>query len=97
MIKELPVAFTVNETEVVIPVSYRIDMSGNVQTLTCWVGASSPAWLAIRKFEYRSIMTDGLYTPIFEDNNQAKNINVVMFLDKVFEEVMEFENCPIEV
>lgn len=94
MIKKLDITHIVNGQEVIVNVSYRIRMEDNVQTISCIVNPDSynvPTWLQMRNFELKSMLCDGEYDPLFTDNDNIKNIEAVLFIDKAYKDIMEAE------
>ena len=98
MQKNIPVPFRINQQEVVIDVSYNIDMSDNIQTITCSVTRNEHnAWLELFRFGYRSRKQGSTYTQLFYDNSNVKNIQTAIFIDKAYAAIMKKEKCELEV
>lgn len=100
MNKEIVVDFELNGNLFSIPVRYETEMLGNVQTITCRIntgGYHPPVWLAIRCFELRSIIEDGIYTPLFIDNEHIKSVNAALFIDKAYHQIMAEEHLTIDM
>lgn len=98
MSKEIVVDFEVSGRTFSIPVNYTIEMTEDIETISCRVvtnGYHPPVWLAMRSFEFRSIVTDGMHTPLFIDNDHIKNVNAELFTDKVFDTIMAEEHFMV--
>lgn len=98
MVNNITVAHEVNGLETVVPVSYKIEMDGCIQTITCRVDASAfhvPAWLQLRSFVFRSSLANGRYTQLFSEYDDVKNIDTIMFIDKVYNGVMRLEKMAL--
>lgn len=100
MAKEITIAYEVNGLEVSVLVTYHVEMAGDIQTISCTINTGSfhvPAWLQLRKFELKSILSDGCYMPLFTDNDNIKNINAILFIDKAYNEIMDKEKFVMAV
>lgn len=101
MEKEITISYEVNNSEVAVLVSYKIELNDDIQTISCMVNPGSfnvPQWLQLRKFELKSILSgDGDYMPIFTDNENIKNINAVLFIDKAYNDIMRKEKFKMSV
>lgn len=100
MAKEISINYEVNGTETAVPLNYIIEMIGAVQTIVCTVRTSGfhvPAWLQLRKFELKSVLSDGSYMPLFTDNSNIKNMDTALFIDKAYDEIMIKEKFAMAV
>jgi hypothetical protein len=94
MQKKITVLYSVNDLEYSVVISYTIEMSEQLQTISCIVNPGTfnfPPWLQLRKFELRSYFSAGQYTPLFSDNSNIKNMNAVLFIDKTYNDIMAQE------
>ena len=101
MEKEITIQYEVNGNSVSVLVSYKIEANADIQTISCTVNPGSfnvPTWLQLRKFELKSILSDeGDYSPLFNDNENIKNINAVLFIDKAYNDIMAKEKFKMAV
>jgi len=100
MINEILVDFNVNGEDVQVPVSYKIEMAADIQLITCTVCPGTfhmPTWLQMRKFEFKSMLGNDGYMPLFTDNQSIKNINASMFIDKTYQEIMQKEKFVMDM
>ncbi len=99
MNKQITIAYSVNNEAVNIPLYYTVSVSDNVHTIACNVNLSAfhaPAWLQLRKFEIRSILIGKNYSQLFSDDQQARNFDSVLFVDKAYGEIMKMEHTKVE-
>lgn len=97
---DIDISYQANDIETTVNLSYMITMEGNVQTITCTVNTSRlnvPVWLQLRKFELKSILEDGSYAPLFIDNDNIKNVNSTLFIDKAYNSIMAQEKFVMAV
>lgn len=81
-------------TSTPVNVHYSISKQGNLQTITCAVANSSslPTWLELRKFDLVAMKYNGIYDLLFEQRKYDKNLDTVLFMDKVFEKIIAAAN-----
>ena len=71
-------------------------MSDNTQTISCAVeGNHFPIWLQLRKFEMQSTNEKNVYTPLFNETNNGKNLDTILFIDKAYVEIMKGEKLKV--
>ncbi|WP_270087352.1 hypothetical protein [Sphingobacterium sp. SYP-B4668] len=77
-----------------VNVSYSISKQGNLKTITCAVANTEavPAWLELRKFELIGIKSNETYDLLFEQRKYEKNLDTILFMDKVFEKIIASAN-----
>lgn len=95
MNKRITIAFDVNKQANQIELSYNMITDDNVQTVYCEIAGhfkDIPAWLRLRKFELRSLVSGKGYTPLFTDDGQKRSIAAEQFIDKAYAEIMHKEN-----
>lgn len=101
MEKEISVSYEVNNTIITVLVAYKIELNEDIQTISCTVNPVSftvPQWLQLRKFELKSIRSnDGDYMPIFTDNDNIKNINAALFIDRAYNDIMKKEKFKMSM
>lgn len=100
MRKEIDIQFSVNDIGETVPVSYTVEMNDDVQTINCMVNTGSfhvPTWLQIKRFELKSIYSDGCYAPLFTDNENIKNMHAALFIDKAYTDIMAKEKFKMSV
>jgi hypothetical protein len=79
-----------------VNVSYTLDTQDNIHTITCHIlGRSYPAWLQLRKFSMSSICSLGIYSPLYNDNNNSKNHDTAFFIDLVYTTIMNRESLKL--
>lgn len=80
-----------------LKVKYKISNSGGIKTINCVMSTDQtlPNWLQLRKFDFRSLKAEGAYNLLFEEKKFEKNLDTVLFLDRVYEEIMTAGNHPI--
>ena len=97
MEKHILVPYSINQRDVAVDVAYDIEVTDDIQAITCRVSRNDQnAWLEMYKFGYRSRLEDGMYTQLFYDNGNIKNINASLFIDKTYEAIMSKEKCRLE-
>lgn len=98
MNKLITVAFDVNKQTSSVELMYDMITNENVHTIYCEVTgelSSIPNWLRLRKFELRSLITAGEYTPLFSDNGQVRSVAAEQFIDKAYTEIMQQEHYKL--
>ncbi len=96
MSKSIMVAYNRGATLVEVNLSYSTQMNGNIQTIVCSVGDTHiPFWLQLRKFEMVSMKDKNVYMPLFNEINNEKNMDTVLFIDKVYAEIMLAEKLKV--
>lgn len=85
------------DEEIALPISYEIEMHDGVHVITCSMpgNARVPTWLHVRKFELRSIVEDAGYTPLYTYQENVKNMETLVFIEKAYELVMIKEQLKI--
>ena len=97
MSKCITVSYSWGNAPVDIQLSYAINMLGNVQTIACSVdGSRFPNWLQLRKFEISSLKEHNVYTPLYSEVNNNKNMDTGLFIDKVYSDIMLAEKFKIK-
>jgi len=98
MTKEIKVEFSINNIQETITVTYTVEMDDDIQSIHCVVNKGNfhvPGWLQIKRFELKSVYSDGYYSPLFTDNENIKNINAALFIDKAYADIMKKEKFPL--
>lgn len=76
-----------------IEVHYTVEQSKELQTINCRIARSGlPAWLQLRKFSISSIRKQGIYTVLFSEINNSRNMDTSLFIDFVYRSIMKLEN-----
>lgn len=90
MTKNILVSYP-DSTSSPVKVAYRVSKSGQFQTIECALTSdqSIPSWLQLRKFDFLSMKFKGVYKLLFEEKKFDKNLDTVLFLDKVYEKIMK--------
>ena len=97
MTKTISVLFAIDGSDTPIAVTYMIQMVGNIQVISCSVDQSEHKnRLQIGKFEMRSQLASGIYTPLFNEDIQGKSINTSLFVDKVYTDIMGKEKMCVD-
>ena len=98
MSKTITVSYSFRDVPADIQLSYSIQMAGNVQTIACSiVGNQFPNWLQLRKFEMLSQKEQNVYVPLFSEINNYKNLDTVLFIDKVYTDIMQAEKMKVRI
>ena len=98
MSKGINVSYFFGDGDVEIPLTYVINMQGNVQTIACSVnGTRFPNWLQLRKFEMSSLKDHNVYTPLYSEVNNNKNMDTGLFIDKVYTDIMSAEKLKVKI
>ena len=98
MSKAITVSYFGGVDQVEISLSYVINMTGNVQTIACSVsGSRFPNWLQLRKFEMSSLKENNIYTPLYSEVNNNKNMDTGLFIDKVYTNIMLTEKLKVRI
>jgi hypothetical protein len=97
MAKSITVAYSLGDTDFQIPLSYVMQTLDKVQTITCTVqGASMPLWLQLRKFDVISLNDRSGCVPLFNEVNNSKNLDTILFIDKAHNEIMGEEKLKLK-
>lgn len=74
-----------------VSVNYKITKQGPIKTITCIVPDKDniPNWLELQKFEMTAMKFDNKYNLLFEQRKFNRNLDTVLFIDKVFEKIMK--------
>jgi hypothetical protein len=95
--KTISVLFTIDGSDMPVIVTYKIQMADNIQVISCSVDQNEHKnRLQISKFELRSRLSLGIYTPLFNEGIQDKSIMTSLFVDKVYIDIMSKEKMPVE-
>ncbi|MCY4779017.1 hypothetical protein ORI89_05110 [Sphingobacterium sp. UT-1RO-CII-1] len=80
-----------------VKVVYRVSQEDSFQTIECAVatGQSFPEWLQLKKFDFVSMKSKGVYDLLFEETKYNKNLDTVLFLDQVYAEIMKTNKYPV--
>ena len=77
-----------------IEVHYTVEQSQDLQTINCSIDRRGlPVWLQLRKFSISSIRKQGIYTALFSEINNSRNMDTSLFIDLVYRSIMQRENC----
>lgn len=73
-----------------LKINYRIQLSGKLQTIECVVDNKQPlpGWLQLHKFNFVSLKTKDMYSLLFDQSKYNKNLDTVLFMDKVYAKIM---------
>lgn len=73
-----------------VNVKYSISKQGKFKTITCAVASTTaiPTWLELTKFDFVAIKSEDSYDLLFEEKKYNKNLDTVLFMDKVFEKII---------
>jgi len=94
--KSITVSYSFRDVLVNIGLTYNIQKNGEIQTIACSVdGTILPQWLQLSKFEIMSSYDHGKYTPLFNEIIYGKNMDTVLFIDKVYLEIMVKEKMKV--
>jgi hypothetical protein len=92
MQKNISVLFQLHGSDLPVVISYNINMSGDIQTISCVVDNSEHRnWLQLNKFELRSQLAEGMYVALYNEAMQKKNIATTLFIDQVYSDIMHYE------
>lgn len=99
MIRNVLVPCAISDKEVTLPIAYIIETVNGLLVITCSLAnnAQIPTWLQVRKFELRSIVEDSGYTPLYTYQENVKNMETLVFIEKTYELVMAKEKFKILV
>lgn len=80
-----------------LKVVYKVSQDGNMQTIECAIdnGQTFPEWLQLKRFDFVSLKSKGIYDLLFEESKYNKNLDTLLFLDQVYEEIMRKGSYPI--
>lgn len=78
-----------------VSVNYKISNEDGLKTITCVVPdkENTPAWLELQKFELQAMKFDKGYDLVFEQRKFDRNLDTVLFMDKVFEKIMDLRQA----
>lgn len=87
----------VNTSSTPLKVKYRIRQEGNLQTIECALASDQPFpdWLQLKRFDFISLESKGAYDLLFEEKKFDKNLDTLLFLDRVYEVIMKAGSFPI--
>ena len=85
------------EESCTLVVTYKIEKEGNVSLISCSVNqeASAPQWLHMKKFEVKTVQQGNSYSQLFNEKNDAANLDTSMFIDKTFGAIMQQEKMKL--
>ncbi len=74
-----------------VDVQYKITKQGDLKTISCSIldKASLPKWLELQKFELTAMKFNNEYDLVFEHKKFDRNLDTVLFIDRVFEKIMD--------
>lgn len=75
-------------------VSYDIELTDNIQTLTCQVmqsGSAIPSGIQLRKFAIKSRVIKGRHTPLYNEDTIVHHLDTALFIDKVYATIAGIE------
>lgn len=77
-------------------VIYTIEHTEQAQTISCKVESQTvPLWLQLRKFSMTSLKKQGRYVPLFSEVNNSTNIDTSLFIDLVYDRIMNKEKLRV--
>jgi|SRR5690606_23276292 len=98
MTKHIKVPYNRQQNDVTVDVTYSIDLDEDIQQITCTVTRGEDnAWLQLYKFVCRSVAIKGVYTRLFYDNGNIKNVDTSLFIDKTYGLIMKKERLQVEM
>lgn len=100
MEKNIIVPFLFNSRSIEITVRYSVEIFEHIQIVYCKICRNEehhPQGLQLHKFELRSLLVDGVCVPLYNDHENIKNVNTLMFIDKVYAEIMSKEKYKTAV
>ena len=85
------------DEEIFVKVSYQIEVADDIHTLTCNISRSdnAPYWLQLYKFVLKSVLKNGKYTQLYAHHENVKNVDTMLFIDKVYKDIMDKEHCTM--
>lgn len=96
-VAKISVLFSVDGSDMPVAITYMIQMVDNIQVISCSVDQTEyKNRLQIGKFELRSRLSSGIYTPLFNEGIQGKSIVTSLFVDKVYADIMNKEKMPVD-
>lgn len=99
MNKEIVINETFEEVSFDVVISYLIESGDGIQTITCKIetkGCYLPMWLGTRAFNFKSSMHNGTYTQL-HNHLPDRNLNMLLFMDKVYMSIMETERLKTQL
>jgi len=96
MDKKITLSYDSGKAIVEVPLTYTVELLGNVHTITCHVGGPPfPLWLRTRKFELMSSLENKKYTPLFNEINHGRNLDTTLFIDLAYNNIMKAEKLVV--
>ncbi|HTM67007.1 MAG TPA: hypothetical protein VL093_11840 [Flavipsychrobacter sp.] len=99
MNQSISVSYTTQGERYEVPLVYRIDKEAGILTVSCAVNMTTaiPSWLQIRKFEVTAQLQQGRYCALYNANNDSRNIDCSLFIDKAYAAIMHCEKLNVAV
>ena len=100
MKRSISIAYTLpGQITCEIPLNYEITKDGDLQRLACTVDAFAviPSWLQFRKFQVNAQFTDGAYDALYNEDNNSRNVDSMLFIDKAYIDIMQKERIEIHM
>ena len=101
MNKTISVGYTrqSGEESCTLIVTYQIEKQGSVSLISCSIAqeatAPQPQWLHMKKFEVKTVQQGNNYSMLFNEKNDAANLDTSMFIDKTLGAIMQQEKMKL--
>jgi hypothetical protein len=80
-----------------LQLTYTTQSVEALHTISCNVVSDHiPNWLQLRKFEIASVHEKQGYVPLFNEINNEKNLDTILFIDKVYSDIMRLEKLKVK-
>jgi hypothetical protein len=85
-----------SDAQAPLTLGYSMELVDDVHTISCSVdGKQFPIWLQLKKFQMSSLKQKNRYLPLFSEVNSSKNIDTSLFIDLVYNRIMQAENFKL--
>ena len=77
-----------------VPIAYSIEKTGEYLNIQCQIGNEIPQqsdWLQLRNFQIRSTKTPEGYVQLFDDYEDARNLDTTLFIEIAYMAIMKKE------
>jgi hypothetical protein len=85
-------------TSCVVSLLYTRETNEDILAINCHIQSTEPKvlpWLHLKGFEIKSILSDGAYSPLFNDQNYVRSVEAALFIDTAYKAIMTKEKLRL--